>query len=125
MDSSGPDSAPGETARPEKRTPHSIRFLDPEWERIEAFAEKRGLTGPEFVRFAALAALADGPPEGAAGDRLAPLIETSFRAAHIMMTKLRADMLDQGRGEELDEWIAGARGLQDKLLGGGPDLEEQ
>lgn len=48
-------------SKAEKRNPHSIRFLDPEWERIEAFARGRGLTGPEFVRFAALAAIADGP----------------------------------------------------------------
>ena len=71
------DAAAG---RPEKRTPHSIRFLDPEWESIEAFAEKRGLTRPEFVRFAALAAMEDGLSAGAAVDRLALLVEMTFRA---------------------------------------------
>ncbi|MDE0276803.1 MAG: hypothetical protein OYH76_12975 [Defluviicoccus sp.] len=101
----------------EKRNPHSIRFLDGEWDRIEAHADARGLTGPEFVRFAALAALAD---EGAAGDRLAPLIETTFRAAHIMVTKMRTDMLDEDREDELEELIEGARGQQDKLLGREP-----
>ena len=107
--------------RTEKRNPHSIRFHDPEWERIEAAAEERGLTGPEFVRFAALAAVADGPPAGAAADRLAPLVERTFRAAHILVSKLRHDMLDEGREEELDALIEGARGLQDELIGGGPD----
>ena len=43
-----------------KRSPHTIRFLDPEWERIEAFAEARGLAPAEFVRFATLNAIADG-----------------------------------------------------------------
>ena len=62
IDSSKTDSGGSDTGRTEKRTPHSIRFLDPEWERIEAFAEKRGLTGPEFVRFAALAAMEERPP---------------------------------------------------------------
>ena len=123
MDGIADDTAPAETGKPEKRTPHSVRFHDPEWERIEAFAEERGLTGPEFVRFAALAALADGPPAGAAADRLAPLIERTFRAAHIMVSKLRYDMLDDGREEELNELIAGARGFQDELIGD-PDEED-
>jgi len=123
MDDKQPETAPAEAGKPEKRTPHSIRFHDPEWERIEAVAEERGLTGPEFVRFAALAAVADGPPAGAAADRLAPLIELTFRAAHILVSKLRYDMLDEGREEELDVLIAGARAHQDELVGGGPDGE--
>ena len=93
------EAGPADGGRAEKRSPHSIRFLDPEWERIEAHAETRGLTGPEFVRFAALAAMA-GPPPSAAGDRLAPLIEMTFRATYIMATRMRDEMLDarpQGR----------------------------
>ena len=124
MDEKQPETVPAEAGKPEKRNPHSIRFHDPEWERIEAAAQERGLTGPEFVRFAALAALADGPPAGAAADRLAPLIELTFRAAHIMVSKLRHDMLDEGREEELDALIEGARGVQDELIGGGPDAED-
>ena len=125
MDERQPEIAPDETGRTEKRNPHSIRFLDPEWERIEAVAEERGLTGPEFVRFAALAAVADGPPAGAAADRLAPLIERTFRAAHILVTKLRQDMLDEGREDELGALIEGARGHQDELIGSGPDDEDR
>ena len=86
MDSDSRETAPAEAGKTEKRNPHSIRFLDGEWERIEAHADARGLTGPEFVRFAALAALAG---DGEAGDRMAPLVETTFRAAHILVTKLR------------------------------------
>jgi len=123
MDEKQPETAAAEAGGTERRNPHSIRFHDPEWERIEAAAEQRGLTGPEFVRFAALAALADGPPAGAAADRLAPLIELTFRAAHILVSKLRTDMLDEGREAELDALIAGARGVQDELIGGGPDDE--
>ena len=125
MDGNAADNATVEAGKPEKRAPHSIRFHDPEWERIEAFAEERGLTGPEFVRFATLAALADGPQAGAAADRLAPLIERTFRAAHIMVSKLRYDMLDEGREEELDALIAGARGFQDELLGDEPDEDDR
>ena len=115
MDGKTPETGPAEAGRTEKRSPHSIRFLDAEWDRIEAHAEERGLTGPEFVRFAALAALADGR---AARDRLAPLIETTFRAARILVTNLRAEMLEDGREDELNELIADARTAQDRLLNG-------
>jgi len=117
MDTETRKTAPVEAGKAEKRNPHSIRFLDGEWDRIEAHADARGLTGPEFVRFAALAALVEG---GAADDRLAPLVETTFRAAHIMVTKMRSDMLDEGREGELDELVAGARAQQDRLLGREP-----
>jgi len=113
MDSTTPETGPDEAGKVEKRNPHSIRFLDGEWDRIEAHADARGLTGPEFVRFAVLEAIADG---GAAGDRFAPLIETTFRAAHILVTKMRSDMLDEDREDELEELIEGARAQQEKLL---------
>lgn len=96
-----------------RRRPHSIRFLETEWERIEAFADERGLTGPEFVRYATLAAMAD---QGEATDRLRPLIETTFRASYILATKMRDDMLDAGRAADIDELVEGARALQEKLL---------
>ena len=102
----------------EKRTPHSIRFFDSEWDRIEAFAEERGLAPAELVRFATLAAIADG---AALPARLAPLIETTFRATHILASRLRDEMLDAGKQEELDALIADARGLQEKLLAGASD----
>ena len=96
-----------------RRRPHSVRFLDPEWKRIEAYAEARGFTGPEFVRYAALAAMAD---HGETTERLAPLIETTFRATHILATKMRDEMLDEGREAELEQLVEGARALQERLL---------
>ena len=117
MDGQTRETGPVEAGKAERRNPHSIRFLDGEWDRIEAHADARGLTGPEFVRFAALEAMTDGD---AARDRLAPLIETTFRAAHIMVTKLRSEMIDEGRDDELDELIEGAREYQDRLLGREP-----
>ena len=110
---SGSKSGTGD-ARPARRNPHSIRFLDPEWERIEAFANRRGLTGPEFVRFAALAAMADGA--GVAAGRLAPLIERTFRYSYTIATKLRDDMLAEGQNEKLEALIRGARAVQEELL---------
>ena len=114
MDGRNTGTGPGGAGRTERRAPRSIRFGDSEWERIEACAEKRSLAAAEFVRFAALSAVEDGP--GAAA-RLAPLVETTFRAAHIMVTKMRTDMLGEGREAELDELVAGARALQEELLG--------
>ena len=118
MDSEQPDMVPGEAGKVEKRTPRSIRFYDPEWERIEAFAEKRGLAAAEFVRFAALGAIEGGAAADENGDRLAPLVERTFRYTYMMATKMREEMSAAGRGEEMEALIRAARGLQDELLGG-------
>lgn len=101
-----------------KRRPHSIRFLDPEWERIEAFADQRGLTGPEFVRFATLVAIENGSEPVA---KLVPLIKRTFRGTHILASRLRVEMLEAGEQEELDAMIAAARGLQNDLIGSQSD----
>jgi len=116
-----PDSPAG-PGRAEKRSPHSIRFLDPEWRRIEAFAEARGLAPAEFVRFATLAAMADGADPV---DRLAPLIERTFRAAYILSTRLRDEMLEAGKDEELKALVDTARALQDELLNGAPGRDSR
>ena len=118
MDSNRPDTAPDEAGRAPKRTPRTIRFLDPEWRRIEAFAYRRGLTGPEFVRFAALAAMEEAPAAPGSCDRLVPLIERTFRYAHVLASAMRGRMLAAGREKELDELVVAARALQDELLGG-------
>ena len=83
-----------------KRLPHSIRFFDSEWDRIVVFVEDRGLAPAEFVRFATLAAVADGAAISAA--KLAPLIVRTFRATHILVPRRRDEMLDAG---ERGSWI--------------------
>ena len=118
MNSKQPVMAPAEAGKAEKRTPRSIRFHDPEWERIEAFAEKRGMAAAEFVRFAALDAIEGGVAADEEGDRLAPLIERTFRYSYMMATKMRDEMCVSGRGEEVEALIGAARTLQDQLLGG-------
>lgn len=123
MESNGPDGAPAGAGKPEKRTPRSIRFHDPEWQRIEAFAETRGLAAAEFVRFAALAAIGEEsgePGDGGRLDRLAPLIERTFRYGYMIATKMRDEMLEAGRDEELEALIDAARGLQKDLLADDP-----
>ena len=117
MDDEGPETEAAEAGKTERRAPRSIRFRDAEWERIEDCAEKHSMAAAEFVRFAALSAVEGGCE---ACKRLAPLIETTFRAAHIMVTKMRTDMLDEGRAEELDELVVGARAQQGRLLGREP-----
>lgn len=105
-----------EAGKAERRTPRSIRFRDADWGRIEACADRHNVAAAEFVRFAALAAVERGSD---ARDRLVPLIETTFRATYIMVTKMRTDMLNDGREDELDGLVAGARALQEELLGRG------
>ena len=55
-------------------------------------------------------------------DRLAPLIEMTFRATYVTATKMREEMLEACRADELDELVAGARALQGEMLGGDPHL---
>lgn len=97
-----------------KRSRHTIRFFESEWERVAAFADTRGLPAAEFVRFATLAVIAD---EGKSLVRLAPIIKSTFRATYILATRLRNQMLGAGEQEQLDTLVAAARELQDKLLG--------
>ena len=112
--------APAESGRTEKRTPRSIRFHDPEWERIEAFAERRGMAAAEFVRFAALAAIEGGAAADEDGGRLAPLIERTFRYTYMMATRMRDDMRGAGQGEDVEALIRAARELQNGLLADNP-----
>ena len=94
-----------------KRSPRTIRFLDPEWERIEKFAEARGLAPAEYVRFATLSAMAEN---GASIARLAPLIERTFRGTHMLASRMRDELLHAGEKEELDAMVANARKAQKK-----------
>ena len=94
-----------------KRLPHSVRLHDLEWNRIKDSAKACGLVPSEFVRHAALAAVTGGQVA-----RLAPLIEATFRATHILVSRLREEMLGTDEQDELDAMIAAARALQAKLL---------
>ena len=107
-----------ETGKAEKRTPRSIRFHDPEWERIEAYAALRGIAAAEFVRFAALAAVEETASGAGQARRLDPLIERTFRYSYMIATRMRDEMLAEGGDEELDALVGSARELQDRLLGG-------
>ena len=96
-----------------KRSRHTIRFFESEWDQVKAFAEMRGLPTSEFVRFATLAMIEDG---GNSVAQLAPIIKRTFRCTYILATKLRDQMLDAGEQDEINELVAQSRELQDKLL---------
>ena len=51
------DAGPADGGKAEKRSPRSIRFLDPEWESIEAYAETRGLAEGLDMQYLCLSAL--------------------------------------------------------------------
>ena len=110
-----PDRESVGTGKTERRVPRSIRFSDEEWGRIEALAEERGVTAAELVRFVALSAVEDGG-DCPVGD-LTPLIERMFRYTYIMATEMREEMIEAGRGEELEKLIETARRLQEDLVG--------
>ncbi len=101
------------------RQPHSIRFLEPEWQRIEAYAGDRGLTPSEFVRHATLAAIEER--DGVSMTRLAPIVETTFRATYVLMSKLNDDMLEAGDEERLEALVAEAEEMQADLQAGDSD----
>ena len=87
MDSNMPEGVPTEAGKVEKRTPRSIRFYDPEWERFEAFSDRCGLAAAEFARFAAIGAVPGRRRVPDPRDRLAPLIEMTFHATYLLATK--------------------------------------
>lgn len=98
-------------------TPRTFRFPDSEWERVEACAEARGQSAAEFVRFAVRAAVEAGPGAIGAADRLAPLIERTFRYSYMIATRMRDDMAAEGRDHEMEALVRTARALQDELTG--------
>jgi hypothetical protein len=99
-------------AQPVKRGPHTIRFSEPEWDRIEEFAGARGLSPAAFVRYAALAAIDGDTLPG----RLTPLIESTFRYVYVLATFKRMKMKNLGQDKQLDMVIGMSRRAQAELL---------
>ena len=117
MDANDPEIPAAALGRADGTTPRTFRFPDSEWERIEACAEARGQSAAEFVRLAVRAALDGGPATGGAADRLAPLIERAFRYSYMLATRMRDDMVAEGRDDEVEALVRAARALQDELTG--------
>ena len=72
------------------------------------------------MRFATLAATEDNGRVSVA--RLAPVIETTFRAAYMLMSKLNEDMLEAGEEKKLDTLVVEGRGRAGGAAGRGFEL---
>lgn len=112
----------GEERHGAARKNRGIRFSDPEWTAVKQAANDRQMTPAEFVRNTILDVVggrADHESESVSPS-LAPLIERTFRYTWMLVTRMRAQMIDAGEREALDKLLDDARKLQDDLLKTGP-----
>ena len=107
-------------AAAETRKTRGIRFSDSEWEEVRAAAERHGLSAAEFVRMACIDSARVGKEIDAqrGTSDLAPLVERTFRYAYMLATLKRDELVNDGRGHEVEKLIATAREIQDGLQNG-------
>ena len=101
----------------ETRKTRGIRFTQSEWEEIKAAALRHDVAAAEFVRMACLdAARADEEVDAQPRTTdLAPLVERTFRYCYMLATLRRDELIQDGRGDEVERLIATARDIQDGL----------
>ena len=103
---------------PDQRTPRTIRFSCSEWQVVEDAACQRDMSPSEYVRRAAL----DSLQSQSALDRvsfspaLVELVKVTYRAAYILSTLKRDEMIREGRTQEMDEVVRAAREAQAIVL---------
>ena len=96
---------------PDRRTPRTIRFSCAEWQVVEDAACQRGMSPSEYVRRAAL----DSQQSQSALDpvwlspALVELVKVTYRAAYILSTLKRDEMIRAGHAQETDEVVRVAR----------------
>ncbi len=95
------------------RKPRGIRFSDSEWEEVSGAAELHDVPVAEFVR-ERIVEISRG--RAAANADLAPLIERTFRYTYMLATHKRDELIQDGRGDEMEKLTKAARELQDSLL---------
>ena len=116
---SGIDQKPtGDDTDPQEKQSHArisrtIRFSDPEWERVEIAARRRGATAAEFIRNAAL--VAAGSESGRFPPDISAQIERIYRGVYFLATLKRDEMLREGHQAELDRTMNAARESQDSI----------
>ena len=108
------DDADTEEKQSQARTSRTIRFSDPEWERVEIAARKHGATAAEFIRNAALDAA--GSESGTFSPGIAAQIDRIYRGVYLLATLKRDEMSRAGRQEELDRTMKAARESQDSIM---------
>ena len=101
----------------ENRKTRSIRFSESEWEEVGNAALAHDVPASEFVRERILALVRGSESAGASAvsPSLEPLLERTFRFCYIVATKMRDEMIREGREEELEKLIAQARAVQESL----------
>lgn len=121
--SSGTGNKPSRN-RGDARWPRSIRFADSEWKLIEQAALRHGVPAGELVRAGALALaedrLGESPPATLTSGHLA-LIEVMYRYVYIIATLNRQQLLDAGRGNEVEALVDAARKTMNETMGQGPE----
>ena len=106
--------------RSDTRQPRSIRFSDSEWTLIEG--PPRGKTFRPASSGAVAAAedrLGESPPATLSAGHAA-LIEAIYRSVYVMVTLKRQELLDDERGEELDDLVAAAHRTMTETMNEGP-----
>ena len=106
------------TSQPELRTQRGVRFADSEWELVKKAALRDKISAAEFVRNAPLRAVS--APARADFAALPPgvieILKHTYRAAYILATLKRDEMMREGRYEELETTISMARRAQISIL---------
>ena len=102
------------------RTSRTIRFSDPEWEIVEEAVSRRGGSPAEFVRNAALTMAADpsNTDPGTLPPEIVELIKHTYRGVYLLATLKRDEMVADGRRDEIDSALEGARKSQSELTSG-------
>lgn len=102
-------------------TPHSIRFPDSEWERIEREAKRRGTTAAALVRFASIG-LADGELSAEIRENSAPFpseilawTKVIFNGVYLFATLKEEEMIRDGLEGELGRIGEGARTFNESV----------
>ncbi len=119
-----PDPHEPETggASPDKpadvRKPRGIRFSDSEWEEVRTAAARNDVPVAEFVRERILEIARNRAAADISGipADLAPLIERTFRYTYMLATQKHDELIQDGRGDEMEKLVKAARDLQDSLL---------
>ncbi len=121
--SSGNGNKPSRN-RGDARRPRSIRFADSEWKLVEQAALRHGIPAGELVRAGALALAEDrlgAPPPATLSPGHLALIEVMYRYVYIIATLNRQQLLDAGRGNEVEALVDAARKTMKETMGQGPE----
>lgn len=117
----GPETvdAPADRAGDPRKT-RGIRFSESEWEEVKAAAQRHDVPAAEFVRETILEIARGRVSLGGGADlaTLAPLIERTFRYTWMLATHRRDELIEAGRGEEVEKLVEAARELQESLQAG-------